>query len=160
MTNKKERLQKHILTKHDLSDRVLREHVLNTVCPWCKAKINRTMTENKGRSKPPVPGEISFCSGCGEWAGFSDDLGLRKLTDEELIEIAQDENCRSIRLAWVMTRADFLIGGLKARGVTTDDLARAINSEEGDLHTVPGEMREQWDELRALMRGLRCKASA
>lgn len=136
------------------------EHELRAVCPWCHGELTRSSSANELDPKPPRPGDLTLCMTCGEWGAFSDDLGLRKLSDDEMIEVAQDENCRKIRLAWVMTRADFLIGRLKARGVTKNDLARAIDSDEGDLHSLRGEVRDQWLELRALLRGLRRQAGS
>jgi hypothetical protein len=133
-------------------------HILETICPWCQHQLTRTSPTSKEDSVPPQEGDVSFCSNCGEWAMFTEGFSLRKPTEEELLDIGQDKEIRTIRMAWVMTRAEFLMKRLVDKGVSRNDLARAVDSRDGDLRSFRGKEHPEWVELWALLSGLRRSA--
>jgi hypothetical protein len=47
----------------------------------------------------PTPGDFSVCLYCGEISAYADDLTLRSLTDDEIVEIAGDERIIAMQKA-------------------------------------------------------------
>lgn len=72
-----------------------------TSCPYCKAKIDSASPARNDESTPD-PGDCTMCLYCGEWLVFEDGLTLRIPTDDELVEIGLDPDCRRTRAAWVL----------------------------------------------------------
>ena len=60
--------------------------VVESPCTNCHAKLNATSSSSEEDS--PNPGDITICLYCGHIMAYSDDMKLRDLTDEEVIEVA------------------------------------------------------------------------
>jgi len=78
-------------------------------CPGCGEILNGASFVGEGADASPNPGDITVCIGCGEIIAFADDLTLRGLTDEEMIEIAADPDILAIqraRAAWRQWKKD------------------------------------------------------
>jgi hypothetical protein len=58
-----------------------------SACLEC-GKLLDCATVTDGEDVEPHPGAISICFSCGHIQAFGDDLRLRPLTDEEIIDIA------------------------------------------------------------------------
>jgi hypothetical protein len=84
-------------------------------CPHCGKTIDSASTPDRGSDYKPEPGDASLCFGCGEWCMFQDDLTLRKPSEEELIEIGLDPDCRRVRQAWVLLQYE-IIGSVSKAG--------------------------------------------
>lgn len=54
-------------------------------CPQCGAPNN--MATGVGHDRPPKPGDVSLCCGCGAILMFNNDLSSRKVTPDEEVEI-------------------------------------------------------------------------
>jgi hypothetical protein len=78
--------------------------VKNTVC-WNCGYIHDRVSHMFG-DKRPKDGDITLCIGCGEWSLFEAAAagGLRKPTDTEFQEIANNLDCTRLREAWALTR--------------------------------------------------------
>jgi hypothetical protein len=72
-------------------------------CPWCGTQLTAA-TDPKDESNAPSPNNAALCLQCGEWCMFTEDLTLRKPTDEEFEMIVANETGRDIRAAWVELR--------------------------------------------------------
>ena len=59
-----------------------------TKCPHCNHKID-AHTDPSGE-ETPGPGDLSMCLYCGEFNIFTDDMDLRKATEEDLKELPQE----------------------------------------------------------------------
>jgi hypothetical protein len=75
---------------------------LNDSCPFCGKQID-CATNTDDQKTEPTPGDFSLCMDCGEWLTFDDHLKVRKPTDEEYLEIAEDKDMRKIRDCWLQT---------------------------------------------------------
>jgi hypothetical protein len=73
---------------------------LDNTCPHCGYRTTKASLEC-GPVSSPTPGAVSLCLRCGEWSIFDQQLKLRKPTDDEFMEIAEDEDLRRLRMAWV-----------------------------------------------------------
>jgi hypothetical protein len=60
-----------------------------TDCPNCGKKLDAAtcVTDDGAR---PSPDDLTICFYCGHLMAFADDLSFRKLTDDEMHEIAGD----------------------------------------------------------------------
>lgn len=75
-------------------------------CPWC-GKVNELATGVEG-AEVPHAGAISLCVSCGHWSIYElDFIGLRqrKPTEEEWMDMEDDETVRTVTLAWRKTFA-------------------------------------------------------
>jgi len=75
-------------------------------CPWCGRQLDLVSEVDLESpeifaARQPTPGAASFDIACGEFSIFDDDLRLRKPTDAELVEIANNPVCRRLRDAYV-----------------------------------------------------------
>lgn len=59
-----------------------------SVCKSCGAENGAA--SGLAEDERPGPGDISICFYCGHVMAFADDLSLRDLTSEEMIEVAGD----------------------------------------------------------------------
>lgn len=57
-------------------------------CPSCGKSLNRCGSRSGERG--PQPGDLSVCLYCGHLSVYGDDVGLRELTDAEVVEVAGD----------------------------------------------------------------------
>lgn len=73
--------------------------IQDQLCPWCAKHINRASNLDDEGLKPN-PGDVMLCLDCGEAAIYAADLRLRKPTDDEHVEIADDPDYQKHRLAW------------------------------------------------------------
>ena len=55
-----------------------------------------------GSDAVPEPGDITVCGLCGHIMAFSEDLTLRELSDEEIVDVAGDERLVMIQKARAM----------------------------------------------------------
>lgn len=65
-------------------------------CPYCAKVLDADPHDRTA----PGNGDITLCVGCGEWCIFTNNLTLRKPTDEEQLEIGHDPHCIIARRAW------------------------------------------------------------
>jgi len=63
-------------------------------CPNCNQLLNAGATPDNER--PPQPGDIAICMGCHHLGAYADDMQVRNLTDEEMIDIAGDPDLISM----------------------------------------------------------------
>ena len=58
-------------------------------CPTCDAKLNgAALTEAAAEDKRnPIPGDYTICMYCRQVARFGDNLQLRALTEEDMLEM-------------------------------------------------------------------------
>jgi hypothetical protein len=66
------------------------DHVMpDSACLSCGKRLDRATMSNGDHR--PSPGNITICAfGCGHIMAFADDLSLRELTDNEIIDVAGD----------------------------------------------------------------------
>lgn len=67
-------------------------------CLGC-GKLVDAATSFADPAAKPSPGDITICLDCGHVMAFADDLKLRSLTDQELIEIAADPEILALQRA-------------------------------------------------------------
>ena len=65
-------------------------------CPTCGTTLDGA-TDVTGESTPS-PGDFTICSGCHDILAFTDELGLRVLTEEDMKVVPLDELTRLQRL--------------------------------------------------------------
>jgi hypothetical protein len=58
-------------------------------CPVCNCKINAA-TALDGSGVVPNAGDVSMCVMCSAYLKYSDDLTLRELTVDELVDLPDD----------------------------------------------------------------------
>lgn len=56
------------------------------LCPVCTHPFNRATNAENGVQEEPSPGDLSICVECETVLAFTDQLTLRKATDEEIKE--------------------------------------------------------------------------
>jgi hypothetical protein len=71
-------------------------------CPWCHEA--NTHADCFSGPEGPSTGDVSLCSYCGRWSIF-EATDMRKPTDAELVEIAEDPDCRSALAAYRWERS-------------------------------------------------------
>jgi hypothetical protein len=54
----------------------------------------------------PKPGDFTICIDCGHLMAFADDLTLRDLTEDEMVEITGDKRMLAVQRARKMTKAE------------------------------------------------------
>ena len=57
-----------------------------TKCPTCDATLSGAARPNPGDTTRPVPGDFSICSECRTPARFGDDMQLRLLTEQDILD--------------------------------------------------------------------------
>lgn len=62
---------------------------LSNVCLSC-GRFNDRVSSVGDEDRAPGPGDITICITCGHIMAFAEDMGLRELNNEEIIEIAGD----------------------------------------------------------------------
>jgi len=67
-------------------------------CCECGRLLNRSIGPARN-NEAPRPGDICLCAYCGCGNVVADDLGLRRPTDEEMLEIARDRDIQKMRRA-------------------------------------------------------------
>jgi hypothetical protein len=60
----------------------------DSLCLNCGALLNRVASLEEDSDHNPSPGDISVCLNCGHILIFTEDLGVRELTEEEVIAVA------------------------------------------------------------------------
>jgi hypothetical protein len=73
--------------------------VPETACLECGHVFNAASAIDVLESIKPTPGDISICVECGHIAVFGDDLYLRPINDEEMLDIAGDPRILAVQLA-------------------------------------------------------------
>ena len=58
--------------------------VAEACCPKCCSAINAATPIERGTAKPPKPGDLSVCAKCFTVLLYTDGLGVRAATVEEL----------------------------------------------------------------------------
>lgn len=76
------------------------------VCPWCAAPTDE-FSDLSGTGKTAGPGHIAICAYCAEPSMMTDELGLRKLTEDETRIVAADPLARRLRDAVYAVRRRF-----------------------------------------------------
>lgn len=74
-------------------------------CPKCKYRLEAHTPVESDNDYTPEEGSLSVCLNCGEILTFDADLKLRKTTQEELIELKENDN-ESYQL---ITKASYVI---------------------------------------------------
>jgi hypothetical protein len=64
-------------------------HIPVSHCLDCGEQLDAA-THIGGDQHKPDPGDVSICVRCGHIMAFADDLTLRRLTDEEMKQVAGD----------------------------------------------------------------------
>ena len=67
-------------------------------CLGCGTVLDRAMQPADLRRRPK-PGSLSICIDCGHIAVFAEDMGLRALTDAEMVELAGNRTLIAIMRA-------------------------------------------------------------
>jgi hypothetical protein len=86
-----------------------REHrMASHICPACGRvhSASHVVAESDPGVVQPRPGDFSLCIGCGSWAVFTAEDGLRRPSGDELRKIGADTAAQAVRRAWnAMNRA-------------------------------------------------------
>jgi hypothetical protein len=61
----------------------------NSTCVTCKADLNAATHGVQGYT--PRPGDFSFCFYCAEFMVFDEELKLRKVSEEEINSLSEEE---------------------------------------------------------------------
>jgi hypothetical protein len=69
--------------------RRLDTRVPESSCPNCGKRLDSAVS-TEGDHKPS-PGDITICMDCRHLCIFAEDMGLRELTDDEVVAIAGDK---------------------------------------------------------------------
>jgi hypothetical protein len=69
--------------------RLLDTRVPESSCPNCGKRVDAAMSA-EGDHKPS-PGDITICMYCRHLCVFAEDMGLRELTDDEVVAVAGDK---------------------------------------------------------------------
>jgi uncharacterized protein with PIN domain len=72
--------------------------VTESRCTNCKKSVNSASPVDAVAGTPD-PGDFTICIHCGHLMTFADDLALRDLTDDEMLEIAGDERILLVQKA-------------------------------------------------------------
>jgi hypothetical protein len=70
-------------------------------CPHCGYPLNSATSTPSSDWDVPEPGDLSLCISCDEWLVFDTGTTLRKPTEDELVEIGLDAECRHMRAIWL-----------------------------------------------------------
>ena len=70
-------------------------------CPHCKRRAHLA-GEMDGETIEPAAGDCTLCIKCGEWSIFTENLQMRKPTEDEARELASDDNVREANKRWRM----------------------------------------------------------
>lgn len=57
-----------------------------THCPHCGTVLEAATGLSSVRPEPPTPGTLTLCNECERWLVFTDSLGLRIATDEDVAQ--------------------------------------------------------------------------
>lgn len=63
--------------------------VIRAVCPNCDKHLDRST--GAGHGQAPKPGDLSICYYCAVLSVFTDELGLRRVTLEEWVDLPPRE---------------------------------------------------------------------
>jgi len=74
------------------------QRIPESKCLGCGAKLDAYSSPKT--SAMAKEGDISICLDCGHVAVFGKDLRLRPLTDEEIIDIASNDELLALQMAW------------------------------------------------------------
>jgi hypothetical protein len=69
--------------------RLLDTRVPESSCPNCGKRLDAAVS-TEGDHKPS-PGDITICMNCRHLCVFAKDMGLRELTDDEVVAVAGDK---------------------------------------------------------------------
>lgn len=72
---------------------------MTTTCPHC-GKVNGLAAKAMGDIERPEPGAFSFCFTCGVFSAYTEDLSLRKLTEDEAIHLLEDPEIINMVVGW------------------------------------------------------------
>lgn len=88
-----------------------------STCPTCKRKLDAADYADDSEGRGPQPGDFTICFRCGEELRFTEDMGLKKASFEEISravlkgELDPEQLNQSRRL---VARARFLMGGSRS----------------------------------------------
>ena len=68
---------------------LLDTRVPESSCPNCGKRLDSAMSTEGDRK--PSPGDITICMDCRHLCAFAEDMGLRELTDDEVVAVAGDK---------------------------------------------------------------------
>jgi hypothetical protein len=69
--------------------RLLDTRVTESSCPNCGKRLDAALSTEGGHK--PSPGDITICLDCRHLCAFAEDMGLRELTDDEVVAVAGDK---------------------------------------------------------------------
>ena len=67
-----------------------------SVCLNCGKRLNAAATMEDMNARPD-PGDMTVCFYCGHLMAFADDLSMRELTDEEILDAGGNETILEIQ---------------------------------------------------------------
>jgi hypothetical protein len=74
-----------------MADRGLMNVTRHKSCPCLNCgKLVDSATRVEGGGLPPQPGDVTICLDCRHLMAYADDMSLRELTGEEIVEVAGD----------------------------------------------------------------------
>lgn len=80
--------------------------VKQSACVNCGKTLDAACEVSEdGKDHGPSPGAITICVYCGHFMAFDDDMSVRELTDEEMLEIGGDRRVIAISQALAKARA-------------------------------------------------------
>ena len=77
--------------------------IIDHKCPHCGAQQNRA-TSTDGLKGGPEENDITLCMACGTFGAFDQNLAMRKLTPEEMVEVENSAYLKRLRQFWLDAR--------------------------------------------------------
>jgi hypothetical protein len=78
-------------------------HETLTTCPHCGYDVELSTGICQDESQEPIEGSVSLCIKCGKASVFTDELRLRKPTEDEYLTLSLD---------WRITQAQIVLAGV------------------------------------------------
>jgi hypothetical protein len=58
-----------------------------SLCPVCQARLNSVLV---GKNRQVIPGDVTICVECASFLVFEDDMKLRLITEQEILDLPDE----------------------------------------------------------------------
>lgn len=86
------------------------ERLINVVCPNCNAQLDDA-TNLDDESLRPKPGDVSCCIKCAAVLEYQDDMTLRVLSSDELLDLPDDVRLEIVSYSQAVLKMHSIIEG-------------------------------------------------